>query len=378
MQDLSRRIKEQAIELGFQKVGICSADEPDHVSALADWLADGNHGTMLWMERTRDKRMDIRKVLTGVKSVLVAGMNYFTPALPASVTGTGRVSRYAHGRDYHELLSERLHLLSEFIRRLRPGTMARAYTDTGPVSEKVWAQKAGLGWQGKHSNLLTQDHSSWLFLGVVLLDLELEYDRPAADHCGTCRRCIELCPTEAITEPYVVDSRRCISYLTIELRGPMPAEWRSHLGDWIYGCDVCQDVCPWNKFARPTAEADFQPLEEVDWANPAGWLAMTRDEFQRLFRHSAMSRAKWAGLLRNVAVALGNSGDARHAGVLLQALQHSEPLVRGHAAWALAQVASEEAIAGLRSALTAEPDPWARSEMQAALSSLVPSQDPGS
>lgn len=370
MVNLSERIKRQATELGFQKVGICPAEAPDHLPALAGWLERGNHGTMEWIERTREKRLDISKMLPGIRSVVVVGMNYYTKTEAKTGNAVGRISRYAHGTDYHDIMQERLEALEQFVRQQRPGRTMRIYSDTGPVSEKVWAEKAGLGWQGKHSNLLTQDYSSWIFLGVLLLDFELEYDRPATDHCGTCTRCIEACPTQAITEPYVVDSRRCISYLNIEHRDPIAAELRPGMGNWIYGCDVCQDVCPWNRFTKLSQEKAFAPAPASRLEDPREWLELSMEEFRRRFRHSPMKRAKWAGMLRNIVIALGNSRDRRYAPALAKALAHSEPLVRGHAAWALGRLCWEGAADALAVRMAVEQDPWVCSEITSALERL--------
>lgn len=371
MRRLTARIKARAEQLGFQKVGVCPAQlPPDHLTALSDWLDRGYHGTMQWMVRTRDKRLDINQVLPGVKSVVVAGMNYFTDSEVEPERPPVRISRYARGVDYHEVLETRLGDLSRFVQELRPEASTRIYTDTGPVSEKVWAESAGLGWIGKHSNLLTQDYSSWLFLGVLLVDFELDYDSVAVDHCGSCTRCIEACPTDAIVEPYLVDSRLCLSYLNIELRGPIPMELRAGMGEWIFGCDICQDVCPWNRFATESEEAVFTEQSQSRLEDPAEWLDLSYDEFRRQFRHSAVRRAKWEGMLRSVAVALGNSGDTGYGPALARALEHEEPLVRGHAAWALGQLRWGKAGVSLKLRMEVEEDPWVRREIAAAMDTL--------
>lgn len=367
MADVTRLIKQRARELGFQKVGICPAQAPRHLPLLADWLDRGHHGTMQWMERTREKRLDIDKVLPEVRSVVVVGLNYFSEG-PNASSGF-RISRYAHGADYHPIIEKRLQSLAAYLTELQPGASVRTYCDTGPVSEKVWAEAAGIGWQGKHSNLLTKDNSSWLFLGVLLTDAQLEYDQSATNRCGSCTRCIEACPTRAIIEPYVVDSRRCISYLTIEHRGIIPEALRSGIGNWIYGCDICQEVCPWNRFHRPSVEPDFQPSAFIAAEDPIQWLELSPEEFSRRFAGSPLSRARWAGMLRNLIIATGNARDPRLGPPLAKALDHPEPLVRGHAAWALGRCPWQGAQDALQRRLASETDPWVRAEISSALSS---------
>jgi epoxyqueuosine reductase len=276
----------------------------------------------------------------------------------------GRISRYAWGDDYHEVLQSKLRELVSFIER-DLGGRARPCVDTSALLEKGWAERAGLGWQGKHSNVLSKDLSSWFFLGEVVTDLELVPDEPQRrNHCGTCVRCIDVCPTRAIVAPYVLDSRRCISYLTIEHRGPIPRELRPLMGNWIFGCDLCLDVCPWNKFAKAASEASFFPREGNLEPSLIEFARMSREEFQRRFRNSPVRRARYAGFLRNVCVALGNSGTAEAIPALRRILDHGEPLVRGHAAWALGRLGDGTA---LRNRRDVERDPWVLEEIEAAL-----------
>ncbi len=245
-----------------------------------------------------EKRADIQRVLPGVRSVVCVTMNYYAPAQHSDDDSTGKISRYAWGDDYHLVMTERLEDLLADIRSVNPEIRGKVYVDTGPVMDKVWAAKAGLGWQGKHTNLITKDHGSWVFLGEILLDCELEYDQPVADACGTCTACIDACPTGAIVAPYVLDSAKCISYLTIEHRGPIAGEFAGKLEGWVYGCDICQDVCPWNRFSKPTEEPAFAPrpwnvapdLEQVR--------ELTKEEFNERFRRSPVKRAKREGLAR--------------------------------------------------------------------------------
>jgi epoxyqueuosine reductase len=310
---LSTTIKEEALALGFDAVGTSNpvASHPDSLySRLSEWLHRGYHGTMGWMAREPARRSDPQAVLPGCRSVISLGMNYFTDRRADERSGYGRIARYAWGKDYHGMLQARLEQLEGRIKTLAPGAETRSYVDTGPVMEKAWAQQAGLGWIGKHSNLVSTRYGSWLVLGEVLTTLELEPDEPAADLCGSCALCIKACPTGAITEPYVVDARRCISYLTIELHRPgdeISPELAPKLGNRIFGCDDCLDVCPFNVHATPTAEPAFQPtplslapdLERLD--------AMTEQEFDSAFRKSPVKRAKRAGFLRNVRLAIKNA-----------------------------------------------------------------------
>ena len=365
MASATQLIKKKAFELGFQKVGICPAQAPSKLSLLSDWLDRGYHGSMLWLERSREKRLDVGRVLPGVRSIVVAAMNYYAARLDERKVF--RISRYAHGGDYHRTIERRLQSLAGHMLELLPGARVLTYCDTGPIAEKVWAEAAGIGWQGKHSNLLTKDHSSWLFLGVLLTDALMEYDRPAANHCGTCTRCIDACPTQAITEAYVVDSRRCISYLTIEHHGVIPEALRPGIGNWIFGCDICQEACPWNRFSRPTLETDFLGLDNFSSAALTEWLEVSFEEFNRRFSGSPLRRARWTGLLRTLVIALGNARDPRHGPCLAKALNHPESLVRGHAAWALGRCPWQPTRAMLQSRLVEEPDPWVRTEISSAL-----------
>lgn len=302
----AERVKDAALGLGFSHVGIAGADAPGEESrALRTWLDRAYQAGMSWMERTVAKRGDPSLVLPGVRSVIAVGLNYFT-AVPHQA-GPGKISRYAWGDDYHDVIGERLGRFQEWLRATYPEARFLWYADTGPVMDKVWAQRAGIGWEGKHTNVITQDLGSWVFLGEVLTTLELEPDSPATDHCGTCTLCIEACPTGAIVEPYVVDSNLCISYLTIEHRGEIPVE--TPLDGWLFGCDVCQDVCPWNlKFARPTDERRFRPRDGNAAPALESWKEMSPEEFRERFDGSAIRRTRWSGLMRNVRELLSRSG----------------------------------------------------------------------
>ena len=299
---VSETIKAKAFELGFCKVGIIpAADLSSDGERLREWLANAYHGEMRWMEREPEKRADPRLLFPGAKSVIALAMNYFTPHEHNDSAGTGKISRYAWGDDYHDLMRERLNVLLDWIKIEVPRADGKACVDTVPVMEKAWAARAGLGWIGKHSNLITKDHGSWVFLGEILLDIELEYDRPEPEeHCGTCTACIDACPTGAIVQSYVVDSRRCISYATIELRDEsLPDEIATNLNGWLYGCDICQDICPWNRFEKPSSESRFEPRNGETSLQLEKVTEMEHPEYVERFRRSAMKRAKLNGLKRN-------------------------------------------------------------------------------
>ena len=302
MSESNALLKKKAAELGFSKIGVAAAEALDEeMKRLDAWLTHGYHASMSWMALDPAKRADPGRVLDGARSVISLAVNYYTPEEHPRHPETGKISRYAWGDDYHEIVSGRLDELQQWLLESYPGSKARRYVDTGPVMEKAWAQRAGIGWIGKHTNVITQDIGSWVFLGEILTTVEFETDTPATDHCGTCSLCIEACPTRAIIEPYVVDSGRCLSYLTIEHRGPIAGDVVNDFDNWIYGCDVCQDVCPWNeKFAEPSWDSRFAPrpgnlapvLEE--------WSGMDQTEFSRRFKGSPVKRTKLAGLRRNI------------------------------------------------------------------------------
>ncbi|HEX7176600.1 MAG TPA: tRNA epoxyqueuosine(34) reductase QueG [Pyrinomonadaceae bacterium] len=300
---LSAKIRERARALGFEKVGIVRADAlNEEAGRLAQWLARGLHGEMAWMARAPERRTNPRELLPGARSVVAVAMNYYTPHEHAARPATGKISRYAWGDDYHDVLGERLRALLAWIEEECPGAEGRVCVDAQPAMDKAWAVRAGLGWIGKHTNLITREYGSWVFLGELLLDLELEYDTARVeDHCGTCTLCIDSCPTGAIVEPYVVDSNLCISHATIELRAPaeIPAAVAQRADGWLYGCDACQDVCPWNRFEQPTPEPRFEPRPGNVSADLREILELTPDTYAARFRHSPIKRAKLSGLQRN-------------------------------------------------------------------------------
>ena len=299
---LAEEIKQQARAEGFDKVGIVRAEALDQEGArLQEWLARGYHGEMGWIARDTEKRTDPRQLFPQARSVVVVALNYYTPQKHANDAGTGKVSRYAWGDDYHEVVGGKLHALLSWIKEQHTAAEGKVCVDIQPMMDKAWAVRAGLGWIGKHTNLITLEYGSWVFVGELMLNLELESDTGAAeDHCGTCTLCIDACPTGAITEPYVVDSRSCISYATIELRAPeIPGAVAEKMDGWLYGCDICQDVCPWNRFEQPTGERRFEPRPGNVNAELSDILELTPEAYAERFRHSAMKRAKLSGLQRN-------------------------------------------------------------------------------
>ena len=297
---LAKNIKARALFEGFNKVGIVGAESlADEGRRLEEWLARGHHGEMRWMARDVHKRIDPHEIFPQARSVVVVALNYFTPHQHQQTFGTGKVSRYAWGDDYHDVVKEKLSSLLAWIKELEPRAEGKVCVDIQPTMDKAWAVRAGLGWLGKHSNVITPEHGSWVFIGELLLNLDLEHDKERIeDHCGTCTLCIDACPTAAITEPYVVDSNKCISYATIELRAPeLPVEM--DLAGWLYGCDVCQDVCPWNRFEQATAETRFAPREGNVDVELDEIMELTPETYAARYRGSAMKRAKLVGLQRN-------------------------------------------------------------------------------
>ena len=367
--DLTHRVKALARDLGFAPVGITTADPPGHWEAYRSWVDKGYAGEMGYLQRNLDRRADPRQLVAGARSIVCVGLNYLPePSHERAESTAGRISCYARGDDYHDVMKARLLELQSQITAICPDTQGRAYVDTGPVLEREFAARAGLGWFGKHTNLIEKRSGSWFFVGELILTTNLEPDPPATDHCGTCTRCIDACPTDAILEPYVLDSNRCISYLTIELKGPIPKDLRSGMGDWVYGCDICQDVCPWNeKHARPTPDPAFQSRVGFERPELRDLLALDQDAFSRQYRESPIKRTKRRGLLRNAAVVLGNIGDTSDVPALAGALRDDEPLVRQHVAWALGQIGGEEARRALTKQVEWERDPEVLNEIRDAL-----------
>jgi epoxyqueuosine reductase len=298
----SNEIKRQVSVLGFEKVGIVPATALTEEGArLREWLERNFHGQMNYMAREPEPRADPRLLLPSARSVVCVALNYYRPEPHSESPETGKISRYAWGDDYHDVLRDKLKALFDWIKERVPDVEGKICVDSSPMMDKVWAARAGLGWIGKHTNLITREYSSWVFLGELLLSIELDYDNYIeADHCGTCTACIEACPTEAIVEPYLLDATRCISYGTIELRSDeLPEPIRSNLEGWVFGCDICQDVCPWSRFSKPTAETQFEPRPGILKPNLQELINLSQEEFSARFQRSAVKRAKLAGLRRN-------------------------------------------------------------------------------
>jgi epoxyqueuosine reductase len=339
------QVKEKARAIGFDLVGIASAQPPRHAEEFERWLASGFHGEMGYMAKNAAKRIDPPKILADAQSVVVVGLNYNAepPRQPRSEQDketrptTARIARYAWGaRDYHDVMSEKLKQLAVAIDECGgPGTRSLWYVDTGPILERDLAQRAGIGFIGKHTNLISRRLGNWIFVGEVLTNLALPADEPEREYCGTCRRCIDVCPTRAIVAPYQIDARLCISYLTIELKGAIPVELRPLIGDHVFGCDDCLDVCPWNRFAKLSPAREFQRLEMPPLTDFLSW---NEQQFRDFFRGTPIFRIKRRGFLRNVCVVLGNTGDASALPALEHVLTDPELLVREHAAWAIDQI----------------------------------------
>ena len=296
----SAAIKKEASRLGFEFCGISKADFLEEEAPLFErWLAQNMHGQMSYMANHFDKRLDPRKLVPGARSVISLLMNYYSNQRPSS--GNPKVSMYAYGEDYHDVIREKLKELSVFIRENIGDISGRVFVDSAPVLERAWAKKSGLGWVGKNTNLINKGSGSYYFIAEIICDLELDADAPIGDYCGTCSRCIDACPTDAIIKPYVVDGSKCISYFTIELKEEIPLAARGKMDDWIFGCDVCQEVCPWNRFSKPNTEESFEPLPEIMNMDRRQWEEMTEDVFEKVFRRSPLRRTGYKGLSRNLA-----------------------------------------------------------------------------
>lgn len=367
---LSAQIKDEARRLGFDLVGISALSTPPHEESFANWLRQGFAGELEYMKRTELLRRDPRSLVPWAISVVSVGVNYYTPFRRPELGGepTGWISRYAWGDDYHDWIKQKLDALLGRIQKIcGQSVQGRAFVDSGPVLERDLAGVAGIGWIGKNTHLISPKKGSWFFLGELFLDLALSYDRPLRDRCGSCQLCLKACPTGAFAGPYLLDARRCISYLTIELKGWMPRQLRPLVGNHVFGCDICQEVCPYNVKARPTEEATFMPRPGLHAPELMPLLLLSESEFRRRFRGNPILRAKRRGFLRNIAVALGNSKSPQAVPALQRALYDQEALVRGHAAWALGQIGSQAAVDGLSERLEVERDPAVRDEIEAAL-----------
>jgi epoxyqueuosine reductase len=368
--NLTDRLKAEASRLGFDQVGIAPAVGPPSYPRYLEWLRAGHAAGMGYLERQAEARAHPDRLLEGVRSVVVASFVYGRPqSTPAGPT-QGKVARYARAADYHDVFWRRLEALLDWLKHEAPGVRGRAVADTAPLLERDFARLAGLGWVGKNTMLIDRRLGSFTLLGALLLDLELRYDPPVeSSHCGTCTRCLDACPTDAFTGPYQLDARRCISYWTIEHKGAMPDEVAGQLDGWVFGCDVCQEVCPWNRKAAAGREPTLDPGEE--WSHPdlVAWLTADPAAFSKALKGTALSRAKRSGLLRNAASVLGARGEAAAAAVpaLADLLDDPDPVIRASVARALGQIASPEAIEALEAHRHDEEDPLAREAIQRAL-----------
>jgi epoxyqueuosine reductase len=344
--ELKQRLLSFVSEIGFDSCRIAACSSPPHANEFRNWLHEGGHGEMSYMERGEEKRCDPHKVLPGARAIVVLALNYFqgsdkTADPPAA---TGKIARYAWGDDYHDLIASKLDKIDEFLREF--GGRQKCYVDTGPVLERDYAAQAGIGWHGKSTMLIDERLGTWFFLAEILTTLELPPDEPVPDRCGTCERCIKACPTGAITAPHRLDARRCVSYLTIELKSSIPLELRPLIGDRIFGCDDCLDACPWNHFAQVSRETAFFAPPSTVGIPLRDYLSLSDDNFRVLFRNSPIKRIKRRGFLRNVCVALGNVGEPSDLPALERAAGDLEPLIAEHAKWAIQQIRSRYRTSG--------------------------------
>jgi epoxyqueuosine reductase len=373
---LKSAIREQATALGFDACRFASASDPWPAGArLREFVAEGRHGTMDWMADTLDRRAHPQAMWPAARSAIVLAMSYAPAGDPLQILARrerGAISVYAQGDDYHELIKPRLKALGRWLAQAA-GCQLKVFVDTAPLMEKPLAQRAGLGWQGKHTNLVSREHGSWLLLGSVLTDLDLPADAPEGQHCGSCSACLDICPTQAFPAPYQIDARACISYLTIEHHGPIPHRYRTALGNRIYGCDDCLAVCPWNKFAQAGRDARLHARDELA-APPLDTLARLDDaQFRALFRKSPVKRVGRDRFVRNVLYAIGNSADPALIDAARERLGDPSPVVRGAAAWALSQLLDATDFAALaRERLASEEDAEVRAELAAGMGKIVP------
>jgi len=366
---VEQALKAQARALGFAACGIARADAaPETATRLTQWLDDGAHGDMLWMEERAHQRGSPASLWPEVKSVIMLGMSYAPPADPLALAeegGVGRISVYAQGQDYHDIVKKALKALARWLVDTVPDTNLKVFVDTAPVMEKPLAEAAGLGWQGKHTNLVSREEGSWLFLGAVMTTLDLRPDAADVTHCGSCNACIAACPTDAFPAPYRLDARRCISYLTIEHKGPIPHEFREGIGNRIYGCDDCLAVCPWNKFAdAAAANRAFVARAELAAPELSDLLALDDAAFRQIFSGSPIKRIGRDRMVRNALIAAGNSGLPSLLPRVLAALDDPAPVVRGAAAWALSRLAPPRFAEEAARRFLSEPDPEVRAEWQ--------------
>jgi epoxyqueuosine reductase len=370
---LTRALRDRARAAGFDEIGIAPAPPPARdVDRLDRWLAEGRHASMEWMARHAPARRDTSRLVPGCRHVVVVTLDHPIAGSEGRASGQGRVARYARGRDYHRVYGKRIRRLSEWLAEAS-GVPARSFVDTGPVLERAFAERSGLGWIGKNACLISPERGSWFLLGVILTAADLEPDPgPHVDRCGSCTACLEACPTGAIVEAGVVDARLCVSYWTIEHRGPIPAAMRPGIGDWLFGCDDCQTACPWNRtFARPPAPGNaYEPRPELAAIDATELLRLDEATLRARFEGTPLMRARRDGLRRNACVVLGNLGDRAAVPALARVLGDADDVVRSHAAWALGRLGGEDAERALRAALPCEHDETVRGEIEGALDAI--------
>jgi epoxyqueuosine reductase len=372
--DLTNSIKEKAYDLGFSLVGISPVGDYPESQYFKKWLNKGYEATMDYMSKNTEKRQDVRNLVTGARTVISCAINYNTD-FPYSTSKEdklkGWIARYAWGDDYHTVIKDKLTALKEHIvENSEAGEDDRIYVDTGPVLERMYAKYSGIGWIGKNTCLINQEIGSWLLIGELITSIELEYDNKAAERCGTCTLCIDSCPTDAITEPYVLDSSKCISYLTIENKGSIPREYREATGNNIFGCDICQDVCPWNGKPETGTEQAFLPRDGLFNPNLEELAGLDQEQFSAMFKNSPIKRSKRKGFIRNILVAIGNSGKHRFEQPVIELLRDEEPLIRIHAVWALHKISGPKYRDLLKSMLEKEHDEGVLEELKLVLSLL--------
>jgi epoxyqueuosine reductase len=371
--ELTHLLKSRAGELGYSMCGVCPAISPPGAARLDEWLAAGFAGHMHYLADRREAYRDPNRVLDGVRSIVMLAMNYRTAEPSTPGAGQGRVSRYAWGEvDYHDFIHARLNHLAEFLKDLIPDARVRGVVDTAPILEREFAQLAGLGWIGKNTLLINRNQGSWFFLAALLTDVELAYDaQRETDHCGTCRACLDACPTNAFPQPYVLDASKCISYLTIELRDTVPSDLRTGIGEWLFGCDICQTVCPWNTRAPLSLENAFAPQSNSNPVDLIDLFGLSEPAFRARFRNTALWRPRRRGLLRNAAIVLGNRPTPAAIPALGRGLNDEDSIVRGACAWALGRYGNEAAIQALAARRSVEPDANVQLEIDAALGAGV-------
>jgi epoxyqueuosine reductase len=375
--ELAALLKAAALRLGFSLVGVCPAVAPTGVTRLAEWLQRGYAGEMNYLAARQEAYEHPRHVLEGVRSIVMLGLPYSTVEPHSPQPGEGRISRYAWGEgDYHDVIHDKLKRLIAALHEAAPEATARGVVDTAPLLEREFAQLAGLGWVGKHTLLIHKPLGSYFFLAALLTDRELAYDEPfSTEHCGTCRACLDACPTQAFPQPYVLDASRCIAYLTIELRQSVPVGLRTGIGEWLFGCDVCQDVCPWNQRAPRSEEAVFQPVASANPIDLIGLFDLDDEAFRRRFRHTPLWRSRRRGILRNAAIVLGNQRALLAVPALCRGLADAEPIVRGACAWALGRTGGAEASTALRERQSRESDEMVRGEIELAVATIAATRE---